>query len=224
MPDLQLKAGKSAFMPYRDPMRWIAGVDEAGRGPIAGPVVAACVILPESHGIAGITDSKALPEHARERLFELITTRAVAWGIGIASPVEIDRLNILQASLLAMKRSLERIGVCPSQVWIDGTRCIPNCPFQQKAIVKGDSKHEVIGAASILAKVVRDRVMVEYDRLFPGYDFAGHKGYPTPSHLQRLHELGVCRIHRRSYAPVAELLGIELRRKYRGQVFMESTY
>lgn len=199
-------------------MHWIAGVDEAGRGPIAGPVVAACVILPDRHEIAGITDSKALTEPTRERLFDLITARAVAWGIGLASPSEIDRMNILQASLLAMMRALERMMVCPAEVWIDGNRCLPVCPYPQKAIVKGDSKHEVIGAASILAKVMRDRVMTEYDRLFPGYGFAGHKGYPTPVHLQRIIERGVCMIHRRSYAPVAKVLGIDLRRKYRGQV------
>jgi ribonuclease HII len=187
-------------------MDWIAGVDEAGRGPIAGPVVAACVILPDRHKIVGITDSKALPEPARERLYSLITTHAIAWGVGIASPNEIDRLNILQASLLAMKRAMERMTVCPDELWIDGNRCLPLCPFPQKAIVKGDSKHEVIGAASILAKVVRDHVMKEYDRLFPGYGFARHKGYPTPAHLQRIQEIGVCAIHRRSFAPVAKVL------------------
>jgi ribonuclease HII len=203
-------------------MHWVAGIDEAGRGPIAGPVVAACVILPENHQIAGIADSKTLSEHTRTRLFDLITARAVAWSIGLASPAEIDEMNILQASLLAMRRALERLTVCPAEVWIDGPSCLQACPYPQKAVVKGDAKHEVIGAASILAKETRDRMMKEYDRLFPGYDFARHKGYPTPFHLQQIVQKGVCTIHRRTYAPVAHVLGTDLRQKHYEEIAYRS--
>lgn len=201
---------------------WIAGVDEAGRGPMAGPVVAACVVLPKDHVIAGITDSKRLSEDARERLFREITQRSAAWAIGIASPVEIDRLNILHASLLAMRRAVERLSLCPAEIWVDGNRLIPGCFLPQRAVVKGDLLHTEIGAASILAKVARDRIMRDYDRLYPQYGFAAHKGYPTPEHLNRLKEYGACRAHRRSFAPVAQILGLETRPRYRGQVVMGS--
>lgn len=190
------------------PSGWVAGVDEAGRGPIAGPVVAACVVLPSDHAIEGIADSKCLTTARRQRLFTLIRDRAVALGIGLASPAEIDRLNILQASLLAMRRAVQRLPFRPALLLIDGNHCLPNYPFPQRAIVDGDATSEVIAAASILAKVVRDRLMEDYDRLYPLYGFARHKGYATPAHLHLLRHHGVSPLHRRSFAPVAELLGL----------------
>ncbi|MCX7925748.1 MAG: ribonuclease HII [Fimbriimonadales bacterium] len=183
---------------------WIAGVDEAGRGPIAGPVVAACVALPPNHSITGIADSKQLSPAQRERLFIQIQREAVAWAIGVASPREIERLNILRASLLAMRRAVLSLNLIPQRVLIDGKFCIPNLQLPQQAIVNGDAQEECIAAASILAKVARDRMMTELDRLYPQYGFAQHKGYPTPMHLERLMRYGACPAHRRTYAPVAQ--------------------
>jgi ribonuclease HII len=189
--------------------RLIGGVDEAGRGPLAGPVIAACVILPASRPTCQETpflDSKLLKETAREQLFELIRRIAVAWAVGIATPREIEQLNIHRASLLAMRRAVERLPLLPEWLLIDGRHAIPGCPLRQQAIIDGDAKEEVIAAASIVAKVVRDRLMREYDRLYPAYGFAQHKGYATPFHLQQLHRLGPCPIHRRTFEPVASLL------------------
>ncbi|MCS6923109.1 MAG: ribonuclease HII [Fimbriimonadales bacterium] len=183
---------------------WIAGVDEAGRGPIAGPVVAACVVLPRGHGVRGIADSKQLTAAQRERLFAVIRREAVAWAIGIATPREIERLNILQASLLAMRRAILSLNLTPQRVLIDGKHIVPNLPMEQRAIVGGDAQEECIAAASILAKVARDRIMTDLDRLYPQYGFAQHKGYPTPLHLERLLLYGACPAHRRTYAPVAQ--------------------
>lgn len=184
---------------------WIAGVDEAGRGPIAGSVVAACVVLPPRHSITGIVDSKQLSAVQRERLFAQIQREAVAWAIGVATPREIERLNILQASLLAMRRAVLSLSLTPQRVLIDGKFCIPNLHLPQQAVVDGDAQEECIAAASILAKVVRDRMMTELDRLYPQYGFAQHKGYPTPLHLERLRRYGACPAHRRTYAPVAQM-------------------
>jgi ribonuclease HII len=184
---------------------WIAGVDEAGRGPIAGPVVAACVVLPPRHTLAGIADSKQLTPAQREALYAAITQRALAWAIGLASPREIERYNILQASLLAMRRAVLALPLTPQQVLVDGKHAIPNLPLPQQAVVGGDALEESIAAASILAKVARDRIMRELDRLYPQYGFAQHKGYPTALHLQRLQMYGACPAHRRTYAPVAQL-------------------
>jgi ribonuclease HII len=184
---------------------WIAGVDEAGRGPIAGSVVAACVVLPPRHSITGIADSKQLSAVQRERLFAQIQREAVAWAIGVATPREIERLNILQASLLAMRRAVLSLSLTPQRVLIDGKFCIPNLNLPQQAVVDGDAQEECIAAASILAKVVRDRMMTELDRLYPQYGFAQHKGYPTPLHLERLRRYGACPAHRRTYAPVAQM-------------------
>lgn len=184
---------------------WIAGVDEAGRGPIAGPVVAACVVLPPRHTLAGIADSKQLTPAQREALYAAITQRALAWAIGLASPREIERYNILQASLLAMRRAVLALPITPQRVLVDGKHAIPSLPLPQQAVVGGDALEESIAAASILAKVARDRIMRELDRLYPQYGFAQHKGYPTALHLQRLRMCGACPVHRRTYAPVAQL-------------------
>jgi len=184
---------------------WIAGVDEAGRGPIAGPVVAACVVLPPRHTLAGIADSKQLTPAQREALYAAITQRALAWAIGLASPREIERYNILQASLLAMRRAVLALPLPPQRVLVDGKHAIPSLPLPQQAVVGGDALEESIAAASILAKVARDRIMRELDRLYPQYGFAQHKGYPTALHLQRLRQYGACPAHRRTYAPVAQL-------------------
>lgn len=184
---------------------WLAGVDEAGRGPIAGPVVAACVVLPPRHSITGIADSKRLTPAQRERLFGQIQQESIAWAIGVASPREIERLNILQASLLAMRRAVLNLPVTPQRVLVDGKFCIPRLSLPQQAVVGGDAAEECIAAASILAKVARDRIMGELDRLYPHYGFGQHKGYPTPLHLERLQQFGACPAHRRTYTPVAQL-------------------
>jgi len=184
---------------------WIAGVDEAGRGPIAGPVVAACVVLPPRHTLAGIADSKQLTPAQREALYDAITRHALAWAIGLASPREIERYNILQASLLAMRRAVLALPITPQRVLVDGKHAIPSLPLPQQAVVGGDALEESIAAASILAKVARDRIMCELDRLYPQYGFAQHKGYPTALHLERLRLYGACPAHRRTYAPVAQL-------------------
>ncbi|MDW8106957.1 MAG: ribonuclease HII [Armatimonadota bacterium] len=184
---------------------WIAGVDEAGRGPIAGPVVAACVVLPKAHSLKGIADSKQLSPAQREQLFGQIRQVAVAWAVGIASPREIERLNILQASLLAMRRAVLSLNLAPQRVLVDGKHLIPNLALPQQAVVGGDALEECIAAASIIAKVVRDRIMTELDRLYPQYGFAQHKGYATELHLERLAHYGACPAHRRTYMPVRQL-------------------
>lgn len=180
----------------------IAGVDEAGRGPLVGNVVAAAVILPEEHGIVGIKDSKKLTEKKREALFDLICAKAIAWHIASASPLEIDQLNILQATMLAMQRAVNGLMVKPDKVLIDGNRC-PVLAYPSEAIVQGDSKFEQISAASILAKVYRDRQLFELDKLYPEYGFAQHKGYPTKQHIAALEKFGPLKEHRRSFNPVS---------------------
>ena len=187
-----------------------AGVDEVGRGPLCGDVVAAAVILDPAQPVTGLNDSKKLTEKRREALFDEICAKALAFCVARASVEEIDKLNILHASLLAMTRAvdgLQRHGqpVTPELVLVDGNR-LPRWSYPAQAIVKGDSKVAAIAAASILAKVVRDREMCELDVRYPGYGLAGHKGYPTKAHLEALRTLGVTPIHRRSYAPVRALL------------------
>jgi ribonuclease HII len=183
----------------------IAGVDEAGRGPLSGPVVAAAVILDPTRPITGLGDSKALSERRRRELFPLI--RANAWvGIGIAEPAEIDRLNILHATMAAMRRAVARLPVRPTLVLVDGNRLPPGLPCPAEAIIKGDAKEACIGAASIIAKTVRDDLMEQAARRFPGYGFEGHKGYPSAAHKAALETSGACPIHRRSYAPVRAAL------------------
>lgn len=185
----------------------IAGVDEVGRGPLAGPVVAAAVILDPEQPIAGLADSKKLSEKRREVLADLIQTRALAWSIARAEVEEIDAINILQASLLAMRRAVEALMPAAKYALIDGNRC-PELPCAAEAVVKGDSRVAAISAASIIAKVARDHEMVRMDREYPGYGLAQHKGYPSKAHLRALEQLGVTPIHRRSYAPVRRVLGI----------------
>ncbi len=183
----------------------IAGVDEAGRGPLAGPVVAAAVILDPARPIDGLRDSKRLSERQREALFTLITDRALAWSLGRAEAAEIDAINIFQATLLAMQRAVAGLAVKPERVQVDGNQC-PRLGLPTEAIVKGDSKIAAISAASILAKVTRDREMHDLHRRFPQYGFDQHKGYPTAAHRERLLEFGVADCHRRSFRPVAEAL------------------
>jgi len=182
-----------------------AGTDEVGRGPLAGEVVAAAVILDPSRPISGLADSKKLSAKQREQCYEQILLQTVACAVGRASVAEIDRLNILHASMLAMQRAVEALATQPEFVFVDGNRC-PPWSYQSQAVVKGDSLVPAIAAASILAKVTRDREMALLDAEYPGYGFAQHKGYPTAQHVAALQTLGPCPIHRRSFAPVAALL------------------
>jgi len=184
---------------------YIAGVDEVGRGPLAGPVIAAAVILDESHPISGLNDSKALSEKRRKFLDSQIRQYAVAWALGRAEVAEIDKINILQASLLAMQRAVLQLKISPHAVLVDGKHCPQlNCSVQ--AIVRGDQSIPAISAASIIAKVARDQEMCELDKIYPDYGFANHKGYPTKIHRQALLQFGVTPVHRRSYAPVRACL------------------
>ncbi len=183
----------------------IAGVDEVGRGPLLGAVVAAAVILDPDNPIEGLTDSKKLSEKRREELAIEIKDKALCWSLGRAEVEEIDQINILQASLLAMQRAVEGLSLSPSHCLIDGNRC-PNLVCSSEAIVKGDLKIPAIGAASIIAKVARDQEMLELDEQYPGYGIAQHKGYPTKLHLNALKNLGVTPIHRQSFAPVKKQL------------------
>jgi len=187
------------------PLPLVAGVDEAGRGPLAGPVTAAAVILDPAHPVAGIADSKQLSPARRDELEPLIKQAAIAWAVASADVGEIDALNILQASLLAMKRAVEALAASPQLVLVDGNRC-PSLVCAAQAIVGGDASVPAIGAASILAKVSRDREMERLDALYPAYGFARHKGYPTREHHAALREQGPCEIHRRSFGPVRRLL------------------
>lgn len=184
----------------------VAGVDEAGRGPLAGPVVAAAVILPTDNPVLGLADSKKLSEARRESLAEEIRARALAWSVAWANAAEIDAMNILAATMLAMRRAVAGLDVVPAGVQVDGNR-LPDLDFgdyrvEGEAIVGGDATVPAISAASILAKTTRDRIMRSLDRVYPGYGFARHKGYGTELHRTRLRELGPCREHRRSFAPV----------------------
>lgn len=178
-----------------------AGCDEVGRGPLAGDVVAAAVILDPENPITGLDDSKKLTEKKREQLFIEIQQKAKSWCIARASVAEIDKMNILQASLLAMTRAVQGLHIQPEYVLVDGNK-LPKWDYPAEAVVKGDSRVAAISAASILAKVTRDREMVELDKTYPGYGFAGHKGYPTKVHMDALDKLGITPIHRTSYAPV----------------------
>ncbi|MBN3073724.1 MULTISPECIES: ribonuclease HII [Pectobacterium] len=185
----------------------IAGVDEVGRGPLVGAVVTAAVILDPTRPIVGLADSKQLSEKRRLALYDEIKEKALAWSLGRAEPEEIDQLNILHATMLAMQRAVAGLAVVPDFVLIDGNRC-PALPMPAQAVVKGDSRVAEISAASIMAKVTRDREMVELDQRFPAYGFAQHKGYPTAFHLEKLAALGATEFHRRSFAPVKRALGL----------------
>ena len=192
------------------PGHLFAGVDEVGRGPLAWDVVAAAVILDPERPIDGLNDSKKLTEKRREFLFGEIQLHAKSWCIARATVVEIDQINILQASLLAMTRAVEGLHIQPEHVLVDGNK-LPKWTYAAEAVVKGDSRVAAISAASILAKVARDREMLELDKQYPGYGFAEHKGYPTKVHMDALEKLGVTPIHRQSYAPVkARIAQIEL--------------
>jgi ribonuclease HII len=182
----------------------LAGVDEAGRGPLAGPVVAAAVMLDELHPIKGLADSKTLSPLRRERLYDEIRAKALCCSVAEASAREIDELNILQATLLAMRRAVEGLRLRPHRVLVDGNR-LPVLAMPAQAIVKGDAKVQSIAAASILAKVHRDRLCLELHDRYPQYGFATHKGYPTAEHLQALRKHGACAEHRRSFAPVRSM-------------------
>ena len=188
---------------------WVCGVDEAGRGPLVGAVVAGAVVLDPNNPIEGLKDSKKLTAARREYLYEQIMQKAKAWGVGEASPLEIDQINILQATMLAMRRAIEdlttRLGAWPDKALIDGNRC-PELPIAAEAIVKGDSKEPAISAASIVAKVTRDRQMMSLHELHPEYGFAQHMGYPTEAHFAALKQYGACDQHRKSFSPVRKVL------------------
>ena len=183
-----------------------AGCDEAGRGPLAGPVIAAAVMLNPDQPIAGLADSKQLSAKQRRHLAELIKERALCWGIGEATVAEIDELNILQATLLAMQRAITALIIRPTQVLVDGNRLPANLPCPATAIIRGDQTVACISAASILAKVYRDTLMLALDKLYPEYGFKDHKGYGTRQHLEALAKYGITPLHRRSFAPVRKYL------------------
>ena len=193
------------FIQLEDGSRLIAGVDEAGRGPLAGAVYAAAVILDPQKPIDGLMDSKKLTEKKRIALEEQIKERALSWSIATASVEEIDDINILHASMLAMKRAVESLDVPPDHVLVDGNRC-PQIRFPVEAIVKGDSKVAEISAASILAKQARDKELILLDQEYPGYGFAQHKGYGTKQHLEAIKSLGPTPVHRRSFRPISEMV------------------
>jgi len=186
----------------------IAGVDEVGRGPLVGAVVTAAVILDPNNPIEGLTDSKKLSEKKRNVLFDEIKQKALAWSLGRCEPEEIDQLNILQATMVAMQRAVAGLAVQPDFVLIDGNK-VPELPMAAQAVVKGDLRVAEISAASILAKVTRDREMEELDAQYPGYGFAKHKGYPTKAHFEALEKLGAIEQHRKSFKPVKRILGID---------------
>lgn len=190
------------------PFKNVAGVDEAGRGPLAGPVVAAACILPEKHSIQGIQDSKKLTPEERETVYKkLKKSKDVHWAIGVVSVEEIDRINILQASLVAMQIAVEKLSMKPDFILVDGLHT-PKVNIPSKAVVKGDDLYLCISAASILAKVERDALMREFHKQWPEYGFDQHKGYATPQHLEALDKLGPCPIHRKSFSPVRQALNL----------------
>jgi len=191
------------FSLVADALDLVAGVDEVGRGPLCGAVVTAAVILDPNRPILGLNDSKKLTEARREKLYDEICEKALSWHIARAEVEEIDELNILHATMLAMQRAIEGLHITPKMAMIDGNRC-PKLGMPAEAVVKGDSKVPAIAAASILAKVSRDREMAAFELIYPGYGIGGHKGYPTPVHLEALARLGPTPIHRRSFAPVRQ--------------------
>lgn len=181
-------------------LQYVAGVDEAGRGALAGPVVAAAAVMPADADLPHVTDSKLLTPEAREMLYEQVTTTALTWAVGLVGPAEIDQLNILQATYAAMRLALQQLAPRPELVLVDGWP-LPACAFPQQNVIGGDRQSYAIAAASIIAKVTRDRLMVELDVAYPVYGFAGHKGYSAPGHLRALADHGPCPIHRLSFAP-----------------------
>lgn len=199
----------------RQGWRYVAGVDEAGRGPLAGPVVAAAVILPKDASLLGLDDSKRLSAQQRVDLYEQITSCAVAWAVGSAGPEYIDAAGILQATRKAMAEAIQGLSINPDYLLLDAVE-LPGCKVSQECIIGGDRKCACIAAASVVAKVTRDRWMEEWDKEFPGYGFARHKGYPTREHLAALARLGPCPLHRRSFQPLATLFPFEGKRAARG--------
>ena len=210
MPDIRRSLSADADMLFYekqamlDGYKVIAGVDEAGRGPLAGPVVSAAVVLPESFDVPGINDSKKLSEKKREALFPVIQAHAIAFGIGMADHEEIDRINILQASLLSMKRAVDALQLTPDYLLIDGKFTI-NTTIDQCPVIKGDALSLSIAAASILAKVTRDRIMAELDAKYPQYGLKRHKGYPTKAHKEAIRTHGPCPVHRKSFKGVKDI-------------------
>lgn len=186
---------------WRRGARVVAGADEVGRGPLAGPVVAAAVVLPQGCDLPGVNDSKKLTEKQREAAYPRILAAALAWGLGVVEPAEIDRINIRNASFLATRKAIAALGAewQPQCLLLDGNALLPDYPAAQRAVVGGDRKVLSVAAASVLAKVTRDRMAAEWDELYPGYGFAGHKGYATAAHYAALTRLGPCPLHRRSF-------------------------
>lgn len=196
---------------YMSGYEMIGGIDEAGRGPLAGPVVASVVILPQGIIIPGINDSKKLTFGQREKLYKIISTVAIDWGVGIVEPEVIDEINILQSTYMAMRQAVAKLRVTPHLLLVDGNRSISDVEIPQYPVPRGDTFVTSIQAASIISKVIRDKIMIEYDTIYPNYSFAKHKGYGTELHLQAIEQYGVCEIHRTTYAPVRELLTRQVR-------------
>lgn len=213
------KAVPSGISRFHEERRWaeglqrVCGVDEAGRGPLCGPVVAGAVVLPRSLSIVGLDDSKKLSEEERERLYEALTSSEdVQWGVCVVDHDEIDRVNILQATMAAMRGAVTHLaskGCKADHILIDGNRVPPNLPAPSEAIVGGDGKSTAIAAASVIAKVTRDRIMLEHDKTWPQYGFAQHKGYGVAAHMSAIHKHGPCPIHRRSFQPIKAMTGFE---------------
>ena len=195
------------MQPWQPPknIKCLAGVDEVGRGPLAGDVVTAAVILPADHSIDGLADSKALTAHQREALYKEIVEQAICYSVARATVQEIDRYNILQSTMMAMRRAVNGLSIQSDYVAVDGNR-LPQWEYAGEAVIKGDGRVEVISAASIIAKVVRDAEMVDFDSQYPGYGFAKNKGYGTAQHLEALKRLGATPIHRRTFSPVSDYL------------------
>lgn len=184
---------------HEEGLNYIAGIDEAGRGPLAGPVVVGCVILPKNSFIEGVNDSKKVSEKKREKLYEEITNEAIAWGVGIVNQEEIDEINILNATKKALTMSIENLKVKPERILVDALEHIDTLGIPYTSIIKGDAKNYSIAAASIIAKVTRDRIMRQWDEIYPQYGFATHKGYGTAMHIQAIKEHGICMLHRKSF-------------------------
>lgn len=184
---------------YSDKIQYICGIDEAGRGPLAGPVVVGSVIMPKNSFIEGINDSKKISEKKREKLYELITKEAIAYSVGIVDHKKIDEINILNATKLALKISIENLKIKPNIILVDALNNMDTCGIPYKSIIKGDAKIYSIACASIIAKVTRDRIMMEWDNIYPEYGFEKHKGYGTAMHISKIKEIGPCMIHRKSF-------------------------
>ena len=184
---------------HSEGINYIAGIDEAGRGPLAGPVVVGCVIMPEDSFIEGVNDSKKISEKKREKLYEEITEQSIAWGVGIVDQTEIDEINILNATKKALTMSIQNLKIKPERILVDALEHIDTCGIPYTSVIKGDAKIYSISAASIIAKVTRDRIMYEWDKVYPEYGFASHKGYGTAKHIQAIKENGICMLHRKSF-------------------------